>query len=104
VVGPHECMPCKISEAQFGKVAEEMNLPYLVFGLNGDPIDTEALDRFAYDIHEAHRRGLGKELGAVLARGGTDARVPDRSGDDRLVPLRVPSSMRRSKTEPSALD
>jgi predicted CoA-substrate-specific enzyme activase len=104
VVGPHECMPCKISEAQFGKVAEEMNLPYLVFELNGDPIDTEALDRFAYDIHEAHRRGLGKELDAVLARGGTDARVPDRSGDDRLVPLRVPSSMRRSKTEPSALD
>lgn len=104
VVGPHECMPCKISEAQFGKVAEEMNLPYLVFELNGDPIDTEALDRFAYDIHEAHRQGLGKEFGAVLGRGGTDARVPDHAYDDKLVPLRVPSQGRRTKPEPSALD
>ncbi len=104
VVGPHECMPCKIAEAQFGKVAEEVNLPYLVFELNGDPIDTEALDRFAYDIHEAHRRGLGKEFGAVLGRGGTDARVPDHSHAEKLVPLRVPAAAKRRKPEPSAVE
>jgi activator of 2-hydroxyglutaryl-CoA dehydratase/predicted nucleotide-binding protein (sugar kinase/HSP70/actin superfamily) len=65
VVGPHECMPCKISEAQLGKVVEDMNLPCLVLALNGDPLDTEALDRFAYDLHEGHRRGLGRSLGVI---------------------------------------
>ena len=90
VVGPHECMPCRIAEAQFGKVAEDMNLPYLALSLNGDPLDTEALDRFAYDIHEAHRRGIGRDLGTVFDRvGGTDARVPDVAGDPTLVPLRL---------------
>jgi hypothetical protein len=58
-------MPCKISEAQYGKVIEEMNLPYLVLALNGDPLDTEALDRFAYDLHEVHGKKLGKRLGAM---------------------------------------
>ena len=90
VVGPHECMPCRIAEAQYGKVAEDMNLPYLVLALNGDPLDTEALDRFAYDIHEAHRRGLGRDLGTVLHRmGGTDARPSAAKDDPTLVPLRL---------------
>ncbi len=90
VVGPHECMPCRIAEAQYGKVAEDMNLPYLVLALNGDPLDTEALDRFAYDIHEAHRRGLGRDLGTVFHRmGGTDARPSAVKDDPTLVPLRL---------------
>lgn len=90
VVGPHECMPCRIAEAQYGKVAEDMNIPYLVLALNGDPLDTEALDRFAYDIHEAHRRGLGRDLGAVFQRmGGSDAHASDLSADPTLVPLRL---------------
>jgi hypothetical protein len=46
-------------------VIEEMNLPYLVLALNGDPLDTEALDRFAYDLHDAHSKKLGKSLGAM---------------------------------------
>jgi hypothetical protein len=75
-------MPCKISEAQFGKVVEDMNLPYLVLALNGDPLDTEALDRFAYDIHEAHRRGMGHDLSMVV--GGF---VPTDRPDPTLVPL-----------------
>jgi predicted CoA-substrate-specific enzyme activase len=62
IVGPHECMPCKVAEAQFGKVAEDMRLPYLSIPLNGDPLDLEALDRFAYDIHAAHRRGHGARM------------------------------------------
>jgi predicted nucleotide-binding protein (sugar kinase/HSP70/actin superfamily) len=90
VVGPHECMPCRIAEAQYGKVAEDMNLPYLVLALNGDPLDTEALDRFAYDIHEAHRHGLGRDLGTVFHRmGGTDARPSAVKDDPTLVPLRL---------------
>ncbi len=53
IVGPHECMPCKIAEAQYGEAAERRKLPYVSIGFNGDPMDEEALDRFAYDVHEA---------------------------------------------------
>jgi hypothetical protein len=49
-------MPCKIAEAQLGTASEHTNVPYLAIDVNGDPIDTELLDRFAYDIHHAHER------------------------------------------------
>ena len=55
VVGPHECMPCKISEAQFGKVGEHIGLPSLTVYVGGDGLDLEALDRFAFDLHERMR-------------------------------------------------
>ena len=55
IVGPHECMPCKIAEAQYGKIAEDSPLPYLSIPLNGDPLDTELLDRFAFDVRESYR-------------------------------------------------
>lgn len=54
-VGPHECMPCKISEAQFSKVADHTGLPSLTVYIGGDGIDIEALDRFAFDLHERLR-------------------------------------------------
>jgi predicted nucleotide-binding protein (sugar kinase/HSP70/actin superfamily) len=69
IVGPHECMPCKLAEAQFGKVVEKHDLPYLSVAVNGDPIDPEVLDRFAYDIRERfagsglRRRSLRLTLG-----------------------------------------
>jgi predicted CoA-substrate-specific enzyme activase len=55
VVGPHECMPCKISEAQFGKVAEHIGLPSLTVYVGGDGLDLEAIDRFAFDLKERLR-------------------------------------------------
>jgi predicted nucleotide-binding protein (sugar kinase/HSP70/actin superfamily) len=55
VIGPHECMPCKISEAQFGKVGEHIGLPSLTVYIGGDGVDLEALDRFAFDLHERMR-------------------------------------------------
>lgn len=57
IVGPHECMPCKIAETQFGKVVETTTIPYLSVPLNGDPIDTEVIDRFTFDVHELHAGG-----------------------------------------------
>ena len=54
-VGPHECMPSKIAEAQYAKAARDCGIPYLCISLNGDSIDTELLDRFAYDIREKHK-------------------------------------------------
>jgi hypothetical protein len=61
-----------------------MNLPYLSLPLNGDPLDTEALDRFAYDIHQTHARGLGR----TFSGRGAQPLVPAHAGQQPLVPLR----------------
>jgi predicted nucleotide-binding protein (sugar kinase/HSP70/actin superfamily) len=55
-VGPLECMPNKIAEAQFFHTAEREGLPSLTLALNGDPIDGSALDRFIYEVHERYRQ------------------------------------------------
>ena len=55
-VGPLECMPNKIAEAQFCHVAEVEGLLSLTLNLNGDPIDPETLDNFAFEVHQRFRR------------------------------------------------
>jgi predicted CoA-substrate-specific enzyme activase len=60
-VGPLECMPNKISEAQFFHVAEEQGLLSLTIPLNGDSIDPEVLDGFAYEVKERYRRRAPRE-------------------------------------------
>jgi predicted nucleotide-binding protein (sugar kinase/HSP70/actin superfamily) len=50
-VGPLECMPNKIAEAQFYHAAEQEGLLSLTLSLNGDPIDPQVLDNFAYEVH-----------------------------------------------------
>ena len=54
-VGPLECMPNKIAEAQFHHVAEQEGLLSLTLSLNGDPIDPEVLDGFAFEVHQRFR-------------------------------------------------
>ncbi|MBI5380534.1 MAG: CoA activase [Opitutae bacterium] len=54
-VGPHECMPNKIAEAQFFHLAEKEGLPSLTVPLNGEPLDPALLDTFAFDIHARFR-------------------------------------------------
>jgi predicted nucleotide-binding protein (sugar kinase/HSP70/actin superfamily) len=49
-VGPLECMPNKIAEAQFFHVAEQEGLPTLTLPLNGDPVDDAVLDNFAFTV------------------------------------------------------
>ncbi|MBI2571023.1 MAG: CoA activase [Candidatus Schekmanbacteria bacterium] len=51
-VGPLECMPSKIAEAQFFHVAEREGLASLTIPVNGDPIDPELLDRFVFEVRE----------------------------------------------------
>jgi predicted nucleotide-binding protein (sugar kinase/HSP70/actin superfamily) len=85
-VGPHECMPNKIAEAQFFHVAEREGLPNLTLALNGDPLDPEVLDTFAFDIHA---RFAARRAGAPRPT----ARRPVRDGG--LVQLR------RSRTAPA---
>ena len=57
-VGPLECMPSKIAESQFIRVAEDEGLLSTTLSLNGDPLEREALDTFAFEV-QSHfdRRG-----------------------------------------------
>jgi activator of 2-hydroxyglutaryl-CoA dehydratase/predicted nucleotide-binding protein (sugar kinase/HSP70/actin superfamily) len=59
-VGPLECMPTKIAEAQFHHVAERDGLINLTLSFNGEPINTSALDNFAFEVHAGFRK---KHLG-----------------------------------------
>jgi len=58
-VGPLECMPTKVAESQFFHVARDENLPNLTISLNGDSLNTEMLDNFAYEVHERFRHKTG---------------------------------------------
>jgi predicted nucleotide-binding protein (sugar kinase/HSP70/actin superfamily) len=55
-VGPLECMPNKLVEAQLFHVGQQEGLVSLTLSLNGDPIDPEVLDEFAYEVKETFRR------------------------------------------------
>ena len=55
-VGPLECMPTKIAEAQFHQLAEREGLLSLTLAFNGDPISTTALDNFAFEVRSSFRR------------------------------------------------
>ena len=51
-VGPLECMPTKIAEAQWHYVAEDEGMLSLTLPFNGDPINSAALDNFAYEVKD----------------------------------------------------
>ncbi len=51
-VGPHECMPNKIVESQFFHLENKTGLNTLAVAVNGEPVDPEILDRFAFEVHE----------------------------------------------------
>jgi predicted nucleotide-binding protein (sugar kinase/HSP70/actin superfamily) len=55
-VGPLECMPNKLVEAQLFHLGQQEGLVSLTLSLNGDPIDPEVLDEFAYEVKEGFRR------------------------------------------------
>jgi len=62
-VGPLECMPNKIAENQFHHIAEREGLPSLTLYLNGDPVDPEIIDNFAYEVHaQFGRRVRGESI------------------------------------------
>ena len=55
-VGPLECMPNKIAEAQLFHVAEREGLHSLTLPLNGDPISPDTLDNFTFEVLARFRR------------------------------------------------
>lgn len=69
-VGPLECMPTKIAEAQYHHLAEREGVLSLTLNFNGDPVNTAALDNFAYEVKSRHasRRRLTTNLSAQAGR------------------------------------
>ncbi len=51
-LGPHECMPSKIAEAQFFHVEEKFGLHSTSLHLNGDPVDPVVIENFVYEVRE----------------------------------------------------
>ncbi len=68
IVGPHECMPCKVAEGRFARIGESIQLPHLAVYLGGDGIDTEAIDRFAFDIVERTRPDQRRQTDKPIPR------------------------------------
>ena len=97
-VGPLECMPNKISEAQFFHIAEREGLPSLTIPLNGDPVDPEVIDTFAFDIHSRFEAG---KTGTAAPRPHAKPRRP-RAGD-ALVQIRTKAAGLRLPTPASLL-
>jgi predicted nucleotide-binding protein (sugar kinase/HSP70/actin superfamily) len=54
-VGPLECMPNKIAEAQLHHAGEREGLLSLALSVNGDPVPAEVLDSFAFEVHSRFR-------------------------------------------------
>jgi len=61
--GPLECMPNKLAEAQFTQAAEREGLATLTLSMNGEPLDPEVLDAFAFEVR---RRSQGRRKNAGL--------------------------------------
>jgi len=82
-VGPLECMPTKIAEAQWHHVAEDAGMLSLTLPFNGDPINSAALDNFAYEVKERfNARRNGNAAGGARAH-----RVDGSRGQKEASPL-----------------
>ncbi len=79
-VGPLECMPNKIAEAQFCHVAEKEGLLSLSLSLNGDPIDPEVLDNFAFEVHQRFKRRRAEAAVPTPAPGAVEDLFPATEG------------------------
>ncbi|MCP5525227.1 MAG: CoA activase [Verrucomicrobiales bacterium] len=87
-VGPLECMPNKIAEAQLHHVGQAEGLLSLTLSLNGEPPDPATLDTFAYEVHARFAR----RRHALVAAADP---VPDparQKAPDRTVPASAPAA------------
>jgi len=74
-VGPLECMPTKIVEAQFHHLAEREGLLSLTLAYNGDPISSAVLDNFAFEVRARFQQ---RKPGAGTARTPSAGKVPEK--------------------------
>jgi predicted nucleotide-binding protein (sugar kinase/HSP70/actin superfamily) len=73
LVGPHECMPCKIAENRLLHVGENSGLSHLALYVSGDGIDAEAVERFAFDLWERERLGVTRNRSSGISENETPA-------------------------------
>ncbi len=59
-VGPLECMPTKIAEAQYHHLAEHEGVLSLTLPFNGDPVSATVLDNFAFEVKARYNRRRGR--------------------------------------------
>jgi len=77
-VGPLECMPTKIAEAQWHHIAEDDGVLSLTLPFNGDPVSSAALDSFAYEVKE--------RFNARKAAGWSGPKPPASAAGGRVQP------------------
>jgi predicted nucleotide-binding protein (sugar kinase/HSP70/actin superfamily) len=87
--GPLECMPNKLVEAQLVHVAQREGLLSLTLSCNGDPVDPELLDGFAWQVKERFRAKHGSAIADAALR---TRPAPARPEAGRPVVLKVVSS------------
>lgn len=75
-VGPHECMPNKIAEAQLFHVAEKEGLPSLTLSLNGEGMDCEQLDSFVFEVKSRFHARADSGSGGPADKGGQTKASP----------------------------
>jgi predicted CoA-substrate-specific enzyme activase len=79
-VGPLECMPNKLAESQLVHVGEAEGLLSLTLSTNGDPIDPEPLDAFAFEVHarfHGRARARAPRPAATAATGAVGPGFPE---------------------------
>ena len=90
VVGPHECMPCKVAEARFAQIGESVCLPQLAIYSTGDSIDHEAIDRFAFDLWERERVRCARDTTSGPMRTFSEMRdLHAHSAQPNAEPIRI---------------
>ena len=67
-VGPLECMPTKIAEAQFQHLAEREGLLSLTLAFNGEPVSDATLDNFAFEVNTRFHSGRNAVPSALGGR------------------------------------
>jgi activator of 2-hydroxyglutaryl-CoA dehydratase/predicted nucleotide-binding protein (sugar kinase/HSP70/actin superfamily) len=50
IVGPLECMAARVTETQLSRITERLAMPSLSLVYNGEPLDPEQLDNFAWEV------------------------------------------------------
>ena len=80
-IGPLECMPNKIAEAQFFHVAENEGLATLTIPVNGEPLDPEIIDGIVFEVKARFRERARR----APAR-AENLSLPDANEDDLGTP------------------
>lgn len=66
-VGPLECMPNKLAEAQLFHAREQTGLPSLTIPLIGDPMNVETLDNFIFEVQSQFQKRHRRTPAAAVA-------------------------------------